>query len=99
MAGSATKDEQLLELPTDEELCALALVADPETEVADDAVSLWELTGAPEEGPLPSWYMPAAAGGRLLSGWRRVPPLLIVGSLLVINGCGLCITYGKLGFT
>jgi hypothetical protein len=65
--------------------------------VPDDAVSLWELDGIRPEGPLPSWYMPAAAGGRLLTGWRRVPPALIVASLLVINGCGLCITYGRLG--
>ena len=43
--------------------------------------------------------MPAAAGGRLLTGWRRLPPVLVVGSLLAINACGLCITYGKLAFT
>lgn len=82
----------------DEELTALALAADPDIEVADDAVSLWELTGTKADGPLPEWYMPAAAG-RLLTGWRRVPPVLVVGSLLLINACGLCITYGKLAFT
>ena len=99
MLDDAKADGSILDLPTDEELCALALAADPDTEVEDDAVSLWELTGDQREGPLPSWYMPAAAGGRLLSGWKRVPPVLIVGSLLLINGCGLCITYGKLGLT
>ena len=30
---------------TDDELCAAALDADPETVVADDAVCLWDLTG------------------------------------------------------
>jgi hypothetical protein len=84
---------------TDDELAALALAADPDTPVDDDAVPLSELTGAHADGPLPEWYMPAAAGGRLLTGWRRLPPVLVVGSLLAINACGLCITYGKLAFT
>jgi hypothetical protein len=83
----------------DEELTALALAADPDVAIDDDAVSLWELTETLADGPLPEWYMPAAAGGRLLTGWRRVPPVLVVGSLLTINACGLCITYGKLAFT
>jgi hypothetical protein len=82
----------------DEELASLALAADPDTPVADDAVPLSELTGSPADGPLPQWYMPAASG-RLLTGWRRLPPVLIVGSLVAINACGLCITYGKLAFT
>jgi hypothetical protein len=84
---------------TDEELSALALAADPDVEVDADAVSLWELTGGPADGPLPDWYMPAAAGGRLLSGWRRIPVGLVIAALLVINCYGLCNTYGQLGFT
>ena len=84
---------------TDEELTALALAADPDAPLDADAVPLSAITGEPTDGPLPSWYMPAAAGGRLLTGWKRVPPLAIVASLLVINGCGLCITYGKLALT
>lgn len=83
---------------SDDELCALALAADPDAEVAEDAVPFAELTGTAAIGPLPDWYMPAAAGGRLLSGWRRLPPALVVASLLVINASGLCITYGKLGW-
>ena len=98
MVGTASVSRQPLELPTDEELSALALAADPDIEVDDDAVSLWDLTGSHAEGPLPDWYMPPARG-RLLRGWRRVPPLLIIASLLVINGYGLCNTYGQLGFT
>jgi hypothetical protein len=83
---------------SDEELSALALAADPDVVVPADAVPFAELTGTAADGPLPEWYMPAAAGGRLLSGWRRVPPALVVASLLVINASGLCITYGKLGW-
>ena len=43
--------------------------------------------------------MPGAAGGRLLSGWQRVPVGLVIAALLVINCYGLCNTYGQLGFT
>jgi hypothetical protein len=96
--GTESHDQPSTET-TDEELSALALAADPDVVVDDDAVSFWDLTGSRPDGPLPDWYMPAVAGGRLLSGWRRVPPALVVASLLLINGCGLCITYGKLGFT
>jgi len=103
MIGTESHDRDALDRASvemsDEELTALALAADPDTPVAPDAVPLSELTGTKPDGPLPEWYMPAAAGGRLLTGWRRVPPVLVVGSLLTINACGLCITYGKLAFT
>ncbi len=95
MIGTDSRNDEI----TDEELAALALAADPDTPVAPDAVPFAELTGARADGPLPEWYMPAAPGGRLLTGWRRLPPVLVVGSLLAINACGLCITYGKLAFT
>ncbi len=96
MIGIEQRDEQVTEL-TDAELTALALAADPDTEVPADAIPFAELTGTAADGPLPAWYMPAATGG-LLSGWRRLPPALVVGALLVINASGLCITYGKLGW-
>jgi hypothetical protein len=95
MIGTDSRSDAI----TDEELAELALAADPDAPIADDAVSLWELTGARADGALPEWYMPAGPGGRLLTGWRRLPPVLVVGSLLAINACGLCITYGKLAFT
>ena len=82
---------------SDEELSALALAADPDVQVPADAVPFGELTGTATSGPLPAWYMPAAVGARL-TGWRRVPPAVVVASLLVINASGLCITYGKLGW-
>jgi hypothetical protein len=96
MIGTETHDEAVLEVG-DDELSALALAADPDIEVPADAVPFGVLTGTGADGPLPAWYMPAAVGGRL-SGWRRIPPALVVASLLVINASGLCITYGKLGW-
>ena len=88
---------------TDEQLTELALAADPEVTVADDAVPLSELLRSEEwaEGDelLPDWYMPAPMGaGRLLQGWRRRIVLLIVASFLLINAYGLCSTYGHVGF-
>jgi hypothetical protein len=84
---------------SDEELTALALSADPDYEVGDDAVSLWDLTSSAPEELLPSWYMPAASGGaRLLYGWRRRVVFLIIFSFLLINAYGLCSTYGWVGF-
>jgi hypothetical protein len=85
---------------TDEELCAVALAADPDTLVADDAVSVWQVVGAGPQ-PLPSWYMPAPMTGSL-HGWRRrvarVNVAVIIASFLTINAYGLCNTYGQLHF-
>ena len=75
---------------TDEELEAEALAADPDTPIDDGA----EPFGAtPETGLLPEWYMPApAAFGRTRS--RVVAVSVIIASLVVVNGAGLCVTYG-----
>jgi hypothetical protein len=83
---------------TDDELCAVALAADPDADVADDAVSLWDLTGhAPQ--PLPAWYMPAPMGSGL-RGWRRrlarFNVAMIIAAFVAINAYGLCNTYGQL---
>jgi hypothetical protein len=88
---------------TDEELTALALAADPDAGVPEDAVPLSELLAAGAspfgEELLPDWYMPVPAGaGRLLDGWRRRIVLLIVVSFLLIDAYGLCSTYGHVGF-
>ena len=89
-----------MEPVTDDELAALALAADPDVEVGDDAVSVWELA-EPEadDDLLPSWYMPSPmAGRRLLHGWRRWVVLLVIVSFLLIDAYGLCSTYGWVGF-
>ena len=86
---------------TDDELSELALAADPDAGLADDAVPLSEFLGAgrPNTELLPDWYMPAPAGaGRLLQGWRRRVVLLIVASFVLLNAYGLCSTYGYVGF-
>jgi hypothetical protein len=79
---------------SDDELTALALAADPDAPLDDDAVSLWELM---DEGSdlLPGWYMPSPmTGGRRLRGWRRRVAILIVVAFLLIDAYGLCSTYG-----
>ena len=81
---------------SDDELAALALAADPDTTVDDDAVSLWPLTESGTDGLLPEWYMPSPARGLpRLQGWRRWVTLLIIASFLTIEAYGLCSTYGR----
>src|SRR3954469_9369774 len=83
-----------LEPLSDEELTALALAADPDQAIDDDAVPLPQHQG--EFGDLlPAWYMPAPAA----SGSRRrnaVVASVVIFSMLFINALGLCITYGRL---
>jgi hypothetical protein len=92
-------DEQI-EAISDEDLGALALAADPDVVVADDAVSLWTLAGVEADGPLPSWYMPAPRRPRRFLGWRggviRLSVYSVVASFVAINAYGLCNTYGQL---
>jgi hypothetical protein len=83
---------------SDEDLSAIALAADPDTALDDDAVSLWELIGYSPDRQLPAWYMPAPLCGQRVVGWRRRVILLIIASFLVINAYGLCSTYGLVKF-
>jgi hypothetical protein len=104
MVGSGTLSAEpldVLEPFSDDELSALALAADPDTAVDDDAVCLWDLTGTEAVRLVPDWYMPSPMGGvRPLTGWRRLfarfNVALIIGAFLVINAYGLCNTYGQL---
>ncbi|MET0325722.1 MAG: hypothetical protein ABW219_10900 [Ilumatobacteraceae bacterium] len=79
---------------SDAELTALALAADPEAAVDPDAVPFrTDEDGHGGPGLLPSWYMAAPmvqAGGRA----RRFVLVGLIGALLLINGAGLCVTYG-----
>jgi hypothetical protein len=84
------------EFVSDEELSALALAADPDGVVADDAVNLWDVVGQ-DRGPLPDWYMPpVSAGPRTHPRWRRRIALLIICAFLTVDAYGLCVTYGYL---
>lgn len=82
----------------DDELTALALAADPDAPLADDAVPIsWASWALPATGgALPLWYMPPATTG---AGRRwRVPFVVaIVAAFLLIEALGLCNTYGVLG--
>ena len=80
---------------TDEELTAEALAADPDAVVDDDAVPFG--TDGDEGGValLPPWYMPAAGRPRHARVAALVV-LLVVGSLLLAEAFGLCLTNGRI---
>ena len=74
-----------------EELTMLALAADPDVEPDPDAEPFG---GAPSGASLlPEWYMPAPASINR-SRPRVVMVGVIVAALVVVNGAGLCVTYG-----
>jgi hypothetical protein len=77
---------------TDEELTELALAADPDSPLADDAVPFHSIR--PEGTPLlPEWYMPVAAN-RARSDWRAAVAVAIAVGLVLINAFAICVTYG-----
>jgi hypothetical protein len=90
---------------TDEELTSLALAADPDAPLSSDAIPLSlhlaqfaQFAGATQfaGAALPQWYMaPAIAGG---SGrrWRTPIVVAIISAFLLIEGLGLCNTFGQL---
>ncbi|MEX0664337.1 MAG: hypothetical protein WD598_06145 [Acidimicrobiia bacterium] len=90
-------DDDPLEPLTDDELSALALAADPDADLGDDAVPLADVIGDGSAPRLPAWYMPAPMGGAApLRGWRRAVVGVVITAFLVITGFGLCNTYGQL---
>jgi hypothetical protein len=79
---------------TDEELTELALAADPDEPLSEDAVPIGTyLSQIPT--PLPLWYMPPVirSGGRR---WRTPVVLAVVSAFVLIDAMGLCNTYGIL---
>jgi hypothetical protein len=79
---------------SEEDLAELALGADPDTPLAEDALPL-DVYMSQFSGALPLWYMPPvvrSGGGR----WRRPVILAVVGAFLLIDALGLCNTYGVL---
>jgi hypothetical protein len=93
---------EALEPFTDDELAEMALAADVDAPVSDDAIPISEILGPGMKSPLPNWYMPAPIGARRLNGWRgrlvRWSALSVIASFVVINAYGLCNTYGQLHF-
>ncbi len=83
---------------SDDGLAALAMAADPDAPVDDDALPRWELVGDAADRYLPESSRPFAMGGRVLRGWRRLVIVLIIVSFLVIDAYGLCNTSGLVRF-
>ena len=79
---------------SDEELTQLALAADPDVALDDDAVALSSLTN-PFPSLLPDWYMPAPASFDRRRR-RGLVAVTFVAALLLVNALGLCATYGHL---
>ena len=76
---------------SDEELERQALSADPNPEIDPDAIP-FGVTDS-DHALLPEWYMPAP------QAFSRRPrnvigAVTIIAGLLVVNGAGLCVTYG-----
>lgn len=93
----ATTDEHL-DAPgvSDAELVALALAADPDAPLPDDAVPFVDPDADPDgTALLPGWYMPAPVNVTR-SPARTTAAILVVTGLVLINVLGLCITYGTL---
>jgi hypothetical protein len=79
---------------SDAELTELALTADPDAPLADDAVPMEVYLGqAP--GLLPEWYMPAPMLRRARA-WRVPVVVTIVGAFVIIEALGLCSAFGQL---
>ena len=91
-------DERDIEVGTivdADELTALALAADPDAPVEPDAVP-WSL-GDRGAALLPEWYMPGTLRADALGANRRRRAWVVAGivlALLIVNGAGLCVTYG-----
>jgi hypothetical protein len=83
---------------SDEELALLALAAEPDPDLGEDAVPIRPLDQPADHPLLPSWYMPAPATGSSHPAWQRRVAVGIVSSILLINAAGLCVTYGPVTF-
>lgn len=81
---------------TDEELCALALAADPDQPLDADAVPL-DVYLTTTGSTLPAWYM-APVMARHSGPRRKAIILAVVGAFLLIEAFGLCSTYGQWPF-
>jgi hypothetical protein len=80
---------------SDEELTALALAADPDALIPDEAVPIGVHLAL--LGPsLPLWYMPPAVS-RSGRRWKAPFVVAVVAAFLLIDAMGLCNTYGILG--
>lgn len=91
MSNDVDTDISDLDL-SDEELAELAMAANPDAPVEDDAVPLRSL-GADDSTLLPDWYMPVVQR-RASSDWRAAVAVAIAVGLVLINAFAICVTYG-----
>ena len=89
-----TVDVETSDVVSDEELTALALAADPNAPLDDDALP-WYLGYGFAVNPLPDWYMPRPMAARRGRGTTFVVASVVVG-MVVVCAFGLCITSGFL---
>jgi hypothetical protein len=94
-AGVDAEADGAVELSfTEAELTELALAADLDAPMDDDAVPLSVyLNQAP--GLLPLWYMPSPMT-RHGKSWRIPVVIVIVAAFVIIEAFGLCSTFGQL---
>jgi hypothetical protein len=95
-----TDTAQMEDPLTDEELTSLAMAADPDAPLSDDAiplsVHLAQIAGF-AGAALPQWYM-ASATARGGQRWRLPVVIAIVSAVLLIEALGLCNTFWQLTF-
>ena len=78
---------------SDSELTEIAMAASPTDPFAADAVAFEQESTGIEL--LPEWYMPVPQKSAADRTPRRMVAVgLIVTSMLLLNGAGLCVTYG-----
>jgi hypothetical protein len=82
---------------SDEELCRLALAADPNAPLSDEAIPLSLHLAQFAGAALPGWYM-APAMARTGRRWRTPVVVGIISAFLLIEALGLCNTFGQLSF-
>jgi hypothetical protein len=79
---------------TDAELAEIALAASPSDPFADDAMPFGQDLSVGAD-LLPDWYMPVPQISASDRSPRRVFTVgLIIFAMVVVNGAGLCVTYG-----
>ncbi len=87
-----------LDMPlSDEELCRLALAADPHAPLSEQAIPLSLHLSQFAGAELPDWYM-APAMARSGRRWRTPVVVAIISAFLLIEALGLCNTFGQLSF-
>ena len=93
LTGTALMDDP----GSEEELCRLAMAADPDAPLSRHAIPLSLHLAQFAGAALPGWYM-APASARSGRRWRTPIVVAIVSSFLLIEALGLCNTFGQLTF-